>query len=189
MQKERIEPSKYGRLLLNSKTRLIMKIEVGKILKAQGIKGEVKMECYLDDPSLLKNVKRLYILSDSFSVAAIRGNGNFCYVRFEKITDRDMAEGLRGKSVFAEKEDIILPSGRYFIEDVIGMRVLLDNGETVGVVEEILQYGSADVYVCRNGDREVSFPFLEDLVLKTDLDSKTIELRAERFSEVAVYED
>ena len=166
-----------------------MKLEVGKILKAQGIKGEVKIACFVDDASMLKGVKQLYIGSNIYTVEKFRPDGAFCYVLLGGVTDRNTAEALRNWTVYADKESVIVPQDRYFIADLIDCNVVLDDGAKVGVVKNVLQYGAADVFVCSDGQKEISFPFLKDLVIEVSVERKTIRLDGKRFGEVAVYED
>ena len=165
-----------------------MKIEIGKITKAQGIKGEVKLLCYVDDAQMLKSVTTVYIGQNSHKVVKCRPDGNFCYLLLEGVCDRNTAESLREWVVYADKESITLQDGRYFIEDLIGCAVVLSNGQSVGKVVDILQYGAADVYICE-GERNVSFPFLKDLVVAIDTNRQLITLDEKRFEEVCVYED
>lgn len=168
---------------------LSMKIEIGKVLKAQGIKGELKVACFVDDASMLKTVKQVYIGTKTYAVSHIRCDGTFCYMLLVGVDDRNAAETLRNWTIYAEKENVDLPKNRYFIDDLIGCKITTSDGVTVGKVTDILQYGAADVFVC-NGDKgEVSFPFLNDLVLSVNIDSKLILVDAKRFGEVAVYED
>lgn len=165
-----------------------MKIEIGKITKAQGIKGEVKLLCYVDDAKMLKSVTTVYIGQNSHKVLKCRPDGNFCYLLLEGISDRNTAESLREWAVYADKESVTLQEGRYFIEDLIGCMVVLTDGTKIGKVADILQYGAADVYMCE-GERNVSFPFLKDLVVSVDIDRQLITLDEKRFEEVCVYED
>ena len=166
-----------------------MKIEVGKVLKAQGIKGEVKLSCSLDSPQMLKNIKKMYLGANVYAVAKFRCDSSFCYVLFEGIDDRNAAESLRNKLVFVDKENVALPTGRFFVEDLVGCSVVVkEDNAIVGTVLEVLQYGSADVFVC-DGTKPVSFPFLKDVVVSVDTDNKTITVDKKRFFEVAVYED
>lgn len=165
-----------------------MKIEIGKITKAQGIRGEVKLLCYVDDAQMLKTVKTMYIGQNAYKVLKCRPDGNFCYLLLDGIADRNAAESMREWTVYADKENVQLDEGRYFIEDLIGCNVVLSNGNAVGNVVDILQYGAADVYVCQ-GLRNVSFPFLKDLVLSVDVQRQLITLDEKRFEEVCVYDD
>ena len=166
-----------------------MKLEVGKVLKVQGIKGEVKISCFLDDSAMLKSVKQLYIGSNTYSVEKFRPDGAFCYVKLLGVSDRNAAEALRNWTVYADKECVTVPKDRYFITDLIDCNVVLDNGVNVGIVKDVLQYGSADVFVCSNGEKEISFPFFKDMIVEVNIERKTIVLIGKRFSEVAVYED
>ena len=166
-----------------------MKIEIGKVLKAQGIKGEVKLSCYLDDSSMLKNVKRLYIGANTYTVTHFRADGAFCYVLFDGIADRNTAETLRNWTVYADKESVTVADDRYFIDDLVGCVVTLSDGKTVGTVKEMLQNGAADVFVCDGEKGEILFPFLKDLIVSVNIDTRQIVLDSKRFGEVAVYED
>lgn len=179
----------FGTFCAFSGTQNTMKITVGKVLKAQGIKGEMKASCTLDSPEMLKNVRKLFLESTPHDVVKIRCDGGFFYVRFADICDRNGAEDARGCSILCEKDDLQLDDGRYFIDDVLGCNVVLDDGQQVGTVTDVLQYGAADVYVCKNGEKEISFPFLKDLVLQVNVSSKRIVLNAARFAEVVLYED
>lgn len=166
-----------------------MKIEIGKVLKAQGIKGEVKLACFVDDAAMLKNVKQVYIGTNTYSIVHVRCDGKFCYVLLDGVGDRNAAEALRNWTVYADKESVSLPQNRYFVDDLIGCKVSASDGTAVGEVIDILQYGAADVFVCNGAKGEVSFPFLNDLVLSVNVENKSITVDAKRLGEVAVYED
>lgn len=165
-----------------------MKIEVGKVLKAQGIKGELKVGCSLDDASMLKNVKQLYLGIKSYPVVCMRCNGNVFYVLLQGIADRNAAESVRGCAVFADKDAVNIAEDRYFVDDLVGCRVICD-GVTLGEVDEVLQYGAADVFVCKTEGKGFSFPFLKDVVDEVNIDCKRITVEKKRFEEVVVYED
>lgn len=166
-----------------------MKIEIGKVLKAQGIKGEVKLACFVDDSTMLKNVKQMYVGTNAYAVEKLRCDGTFCYVLLQGIADRNAAEALRNWTVYADKESVIVPQNRYFINDLIGCIVSASDGMAVGVVKDVLQYGAADVFICEKDGKEISFPFLNDLIVSVNVNSKTIVVDAKRLDEVAVYED
>lgn len=163
-----------------------MKLKVGRVLKAHGIKGEIKAICLLDDPSMLQDVKQLYLNNNLHKVESFRADGNFFFVRFCDVSDRNAAENFRDWDIFCDKDAVTLPSDRYFVDDIVGCRVTLDDGRYVGEVCSVLQYGAADVYVCKSEKGEVSFPVLKDLVLSVDVETKQIKLYAKRFSEVAL---
>jgi len=165
-----------------------MKILIGKVVKPQGIKGEIKISSAIDDPEQFKSVTHFYFGEKRMDVKSIRVSSGFVFALIDGINDRDKAEALRNWEVYADREEIFVPSGSYLIADLVGCQVYLDDGMAVGELTEILQYGTADVFVV-HGKKDVQFPFLKDLVQKVDVDAKTIVLKKTRFNEVALYED
>ena len=147
------------------------------------------MDCYLDSPSMLTNVKWLYLGMQRHEVVRIRPAGRFFYAQFADICDRTCADTYKDFDVFAEKEDLTLEEGKYFLQDVLGCVVYLDDGTVVGEVCDVAQYGAADVYTtCKDG-KEISFPFLKTLVESVNVSAKRIVLFKQRFQEVAVIQD
>ena len=165
------------------------KMLIGKIVKAQGIKGEVKVASSLDDANAYKRIKYLYINSQRTAVKSIRYRDGFAYILFSTITDRNQAEALRGMEVSADREELILSSGKYFIDDIIGMEIMLDDGNKIGRVEEIMKgANAADVYIINTGAKRILFPFIKELKADVDIERNTITLNAEKFAEVSVDE-
>lgn len=165
-----------------------MKLEIGKVLKAQGIKGEIKIACYLDSAEMLKDIKQVYIGSNSYTVEKCRTDGTFGYFLLRGVSDRNVAEQLRNWTVFCDKDSILLSENRYFVQDLVGCKVLLTDFTEVGTITDVLQYGAADVIVCQ-GKAAVSFPFVKSLRAIVDLSAKTVTVDGKAFAEVAVYED
>ncbi|MEG1711249.1 MAG: ribosome maturation factor RimM, partial [Clostridia bacterium] len=140
------------------------KILVGKIVKAQGIKGEVKIKAELDDEKAFKRLKYLYIGEMRTAVKTMRYLEGYAYVGFSTIVDRNQAEALKNTEVYAEKEQIILEPDQYFIDDVIDSKVVLSDGTVVGMLKEIMQNSSAaDIYVVEEDGKQTMFPLLKDL--------------------------
>ena len=138
---------------------------------------------------MLVGLKQLYIGTRAYSVRNIRPDGNFCYVLLDGIADRNAAEELRNSAVWADKESIEIPQNRYFVEDLLDFVVTLQSGKNVGRISDVLQYGAADVIVCADGSKTISFPFLNDVVNSVDIRCKRMVVDDKRFEEVAVYED
>jgi len=165
-------------------------IILGKIVKPQGIKGEVKVLPYTEDVMRFNALKVVLVDNIRHTIDNVRISGYDLYVKFREINDRNIAETYRGKEISVMRSVLSAPpEGRYLISDMLGCRILID-GEIKGVLEDILQNGSADVYVVMTKDNKtLMFPALKDLILKVDIDNKVIELDKKRFLEVAVYED
>lgn len=163
------------------------KIEIGKIGKAQGIKGEVKINLINPDTELIGKVKSVLVGSVEYVIESVKilPNGNF--IKFKGVDNRNAAEMLNGKLLFVERDAIKIPQGAYLIADLLGAEVIVDE-QSVGILTDILQHGAADVY-CVGGERNFMFPALNKVLKKIDVDNKKIVLDGAELGNVAVYED
>lgn len=167
------------------------KILIGKIIKPQGIRGEVKVQPLTDDLETVSKAKALYLDGGDTPVAveacAIRGG--CAYILLEGVSTRNNAEALRGRELYAEKKDEKLKKGVYYIKDIIGCRLFDSGGAELGIITEIGNYGAADVYTACNEGKTFRFPFIKALKAKVDIGNKAVTVDAEIFTEVCVYED
>ncbi len=162
-------------------------LTIGKVLKPRGLKGELKIELYASDSARFSHLKRLKIDGIEYGIDRISPEVAIGYVSLEGIDTVEKAEALRGKLITANRNDLPkLPDGKYYIVDMIGLDVVV-SGEVVGEVCDVLQYGSADVYVVKNGANSFSFPAISGLVKQVDLDLGKIVLDDMIFPRVVVY--
>ena len=128
------------------------RVLLGKIVGAQGIRGEVKIYAFGDAPSdFTKYEKAFLVLRDEEKLVKIekaRIQGNLAIVKFSEVADRNAAEDLRDAKVFVEAADLEeLPEDTYYVRDLEGLRVIDDDtGEVVGVISEVIQNAAQDVY-------------------------------------------
>ncbi len=140
-------------------------IEIGRIVKPQGIKGEVKVlsDC---EKNRLANLSRVFISEKEFKVDSISIR-DAVYLKLNGVDDRNEAELLRGEAVFALKEELVpLKDNEFYFEDLIGSKVLDENNIEIGEIEDIEQYGAADVIVIRERNMLFSVPFLDSIFIK-----------------------
>lgn len=164
-------------------------LTVGKILKPRGLAGEMKIETYLSSPSQLASIKRITIEDTEYTVKHISLDGSFGYIKLNGVEDVDSAEALRGKDILANRADLPkLPDGKYYLADVIGLDVFVD-GNRIGEVVDIAQYGSADVYTVKGVEGLLSFPAIPNLVKRTDIEKGEMLLDGRLFDRVVVYND
>ena len=112
------------------------------------------------------------------------------YVLLDGVNDRNQAEELRGKTVFANKEDIVLPQDTFFVDDLLGCMVVDTLDNVLGELVDIYKNGiSADVYVLKNdrGDK-ISFPFIKKLNAKFDKDANKLTVDDKIISQIVLYE-
>ena len=165
------------------------KILIGKIIKPQGIKGELKVLPICDSPEVLKNVKVFYIDGEEFTPVSVR-IADGVYVVFKGIADRNKAELFRDKELFVDRDEIPVPENKWFISDIISCKIFDENGNFIGTVKDVSTRGSTDFITAAGADcKTVQFPFLKDLVKSVDIEEKKIVVSKGRFEEVAFYED
>ena len=126
------------------------KILVGKIVGAQGLRGELRVNTFTGDPSDIKNMK---IEVGETTLQFIRKAGaNVAIAKIEGIDDRTAAEKLRGTELFADRAEFPkLEPGEHYVADLIGMRVIAGTG-FVSSVTAIHNFGAGDILELDNGD-------------------------------------
>ena len=165
-------------------------LKIGEITKPQGIHGEVKVKAYVDDLSRFDFLKEVYVDDRLFKVAKARVIAGDVYLFLNGVADRNSAELLRGKELFVSRENANpLNNGEFYIVDVLGSDVVLDDGQVIGKVTDITQ-ANVDIYtVVKANGKVLRFPLLKDLLISIDVNAKKVHLKAKRFIEVACYED
>lgn len=164
------------------------KIVIGKVIKPQGIKGEIKVDILPQDKALASKLKEIYLDNKCYKVVSVKNLVNGMFFKLDGVDDRNQAELLRGMQVTFEREKMPkLEQGRYLVSDIIGMEVIVCDS-VVGTVADILQYGAADVYVVK-GDKNFMFPCLKTVLAKVDVENKKLYLNKEILEQIAVYED
>lgn len=163
-----------------------MTLIIGKIVKAQGIKGEVKIIPITDDVLRFNKLKKAIVNGRELTVESSRVQNDCAYVKFKGVDTRNDAELLQNEFVSVEREDAVkLPENTWFIVDILGAKVFVSDTE-IGTLVDVMQNAVVDVYVVSDGKKETMFPALKDLILKVDTDKKIIVLDEKRFKEVAV---
>lgn len=162
------------------------KLNVATVLKPQGIRGEIKVKVFLDNPEDFKSFKRIFVGGEQYSVLNVRTQGDFAFVALKGVADRNAAELLRGKDIEVLRADCPpLPEGRYYIADLLGCEVFYTSGERVGEVKEVVPAGT-DIYVLSTDGGEVSFAAAEGVIDEVDTEAKKITVNKKRFKEVSV---
>lgn len=163
---------------------------LGVIVKAQGIKGEVKVKPYTDTPDVLCRLKSVLIDGSEYEITSSRSDNTATYFKLKGVDDRDMAETLRSKEIYVDKTKAPkLPKDRYYIDDLIGCNVYNDLGEQLGKLINILQNGANDVYVIKGAKGEILVPVLKSVIDSINIKKGEIILVEEMLKEVALYED
>ena len=170
-------------------------LQIGEIVRPQGIKGEVKLRAMSSDPERYARLESVYLLKKGeyveYKVNKGRCNDGFAVLMLEGIKDRNEAETLRGVKVFVDREHAIdLDEDENFVVDLIGLTAVDTQGNEIGELVDVLSPNQiCDVYVFDTPRGEMMIPALRRVVVEVDLDEEKIVLDENVLPEVAVWED
>ena len=86
-------------------------------------------------------------------------------------------ERLRGKSLYVTRENAVkLQKDEYFIADMIGIQVVSDEGEDLGILQDVMQTGANDVYVVEKDGEELLIPAIKDCILSVNVEEGKMEV-------------
>jgi 16S rRNA processing protein RimM len=123
-------------------------LEVGKILNTHGVRGELKVQPWLDAPQLFQQLKTLIVNGQTYTIRSVRLQEPNVLVTLEGIGSIDDALPLKGRVATASRADIPLEEGRHFVADLIGLEAKnVETGELFGTITDITEYPAHDVYV------------------------------------------
>ena len=161
---------------------------IGKIVRPHGIKGAVRAETYTSNPQRFKKLKEVIIDSKTIAIESVSIDpSNFMLIKLVGIDTMDDAEKLRNKNVVIKRSQLPEPeNGTYYIDDLIGSDVLVD-GDKIGILTKIEQFGSADVYEVTLEQGTVNFPAIKDVFSYVDVKKGVINLKGYIFSRICVY--
>jgi len=155
-------------------------IVVGKIVGAFGIRGEVKLVPLTDFPERfgVGNTLRLRMPKGELretKVASAREQKGGITAKLDGVDTRDQAEELSGAEVVIDRSEAgSLPEGSFYLFDIVGLKVVTDDGREQGVVTEVLTGGANDVYVTSTG---LCIPALKWVVASVDVAAGVMVIR------------
>ena len=140
-------------------------IEIAKILKPQGIKGEVKAMPLTNVLAVFNLLKSCVVGQKTMNVEHISIRQGYVYIKFDEIKTRNDAENYRNQTIKVEKE--LLESAKdsedFLIDDLIGMVLHDEKGEIVGQIIDVINYGSSDIFIIEKDGRSYQVPYVEDV--------------------------
>lgn len=158
-------------------------LEVGKIVNTHGLKGEVKIVTWTDYPDDFENLEHLYIKrktgDETLSIDGIKYQKNNIIVRLKEIKDINEAEKYKNLVVYADRAELgELPDGVHYIVDLIGLEVVDEDGNKIGILADVFNTGANDIYdVKREGAKNLLIPAIDEVVLNIDTENGKITVR------------
>ncbi len=140
-------------------------LEIGKILRPHGIKGAVKVECYVDEHfSMFKDV----MVTEKRARAQVKSvqnlNKDFYIVNLDIIPDVDTAEKFRNQSIYIDRNNYPEFADKLYMSDLINKPVINEKGEQIGYMVDYDDYGASVVLTVKCGVSSYQIPYVEDII-------------------------
>ena len=148
-------------------------IEAGEIVNTHGVRGEVKVLCWLDAPEMLCEFDRCRIAGKDYEMESVRVQKTCNLVKLSGIDTMEDAQKLRGKVLELYREDI--DDEVIFAAELIGVQVIAED-TCIGTIQEVLDYPGNQVYVVR-GEHEYMIPAVKQFILSTDMENNVMQVR------------
>jgi 16S rRNA processing protein RimM len=137
------------------------KIALAAVAGAHGIKGELRLKLFSDSAESLSRHEKLYVGGVERRLLAVRDAGKTAVARFDGVSDRAAAEALRSALVEVDRSALPpLEEGEYYHADLIGLSVVSREGEAIGTVASVENYGAGDLLEIElDGGKRSLIPF------------------------------
>ena len=158
------------------------RFQVGVIASTHGLQGEVNVFPTTEDPNRFKKLKKVTLHTQrgeelELEVQSARFFKKFVIVKFKQFNNINEVEKFRGCELTIDRKDAIkLEAGEYYCADLIGLNIVDEDGNELGILTEILQTGANDVYEMTKKDSEekIYIPAIKDCVKEIDIEGRKI---------------
>ena len=152
-------------------------INVGRIVNAHGIRGEVRVQPRDGDPYFLTEFKTFYIDGKPVTPTANHVHKSLVLMKFPGVDDMNAALNWKDKVLYIRREDAHLPDGEYFDDELLGVEVYDEaTGALLGEIKQVETYPASKVYTVK-GEKEYLVPAVKDAFIRSvDLDRNRMEI-------------
>jgi 16S rRNA processing protein RimM len=153
---------------------------IGVITSTHGIRGEVKVYPTTDDIHRFYDLKECFADSKTGKLALhpakVRLFKGMVIIGFKEFASIEDAQPYKGCDLLVDRAHALpLEEDEYYISDLIGLKVVTDQGQELGQLSDVMQTGANDVYVVAMPDgREVLLPVIRECILNIDLEAGTV---------------
>ena len=155
-------------------------LRVGVFANTHGVRGEIKVFPTTDDAQRFKKLKKVYLDTGKekmeLEITSVRFFKNLVILKFKGIDNINDIEKYKGKDLLVTREQAVpLEEDEYFIYDIIGAKVVTEDGKDFGELKEVLQTGANDVYVVETTEgKEILLPVIDECILDIDIENKIV---------------
>lgn len=161
--------------------------EIGKIVRAHGIKGNVKVVSYLEDADFSK-FKHVFVgdKNTSANIVTCQNLNNDAFsIKLDISKDANMAEELKNKSILIDREEYPFIKNKIYLSDCLGFPLLDENGEKLGELVDYEDYGASVIFIIKSGVVSYQIPYVDEIV-KLDAGNMAFITTKQKFEDMRV---
>jgi len=148
---------------------------IGRILRPHGVRGELKIELHTDYPERLSQHPSLFLGPEhqNYPLEGVRFHKGNALIKLAGCDDRNTADELRGLLVQIPVEWAVpLEEGEFYHFQIVGVKVITEQGEHLGEITEVIETGANDVYSVKGPHGVLLIPAIDEVVRELDLNQR-----------------
>ena len=157
-------------------------LKVGVITTTHGVRGEAKVYPTTDEPERFLELD--YVLLDTgrelrkLEIKNVKFFKNLVILKFKGVDNINDIEKYKGRDLWIPREEgQELEEDEYYIADLLGMSVVLEDGQEFGTLKDVMETGANDVYIINSAEHgEVLLPAIKECILDVDLEKNVMTI-------------
>lgn len=146
-------------------------LECAKVASTHGVHGALRLISLCDSAGVLASLPRMFRKDrDGYDLLKVKSafvHKDMAVVTFEEISSLEMAIPMKNMTLYADRADLPLPEGSFFISDLIGLEVRdEDTNELYGTLREVISPAGRDIYVVQGENGEFMVPCVPEFVIR-----------------------
>ena len=157
-------------------------IPIGKVLKAHGLKGELKISLFDISSKILLEGVNLWFYKDNsyqnYKLEKLRGSSKNIIVKLSEINDRNNVVAFLNKKIFLSKNDYPEPDeNNYHLSDLINLEIFDENNNSYGFVCDAIKLPGNNVLIFKYENKEIMVPIVDYFIELFDFKKKVIKVK------------
>lgn len=155
-------------------------ILIASIKGVHGVKGLLKLDCFLEDPTTLPDFNPLFNQAQDreFFLEVKQCSGKYCLVKIPGIDSREQAQALIGLNLYTLRTSLqpLSDNNEFYIADLLQLPVFTRDGQLLGIIKQVLNFGAGDILQIEaaKDQQEILIPFTNQLIPLVDLVEKKV---------------
>ena len=153
-------------------------IVVGKLGKTHGLKGWIRLYSFTEPAEQIFSYPLSFENNEALELESWKQQQNHWLVKPATIDTIDDAQALVNKEIFTDRSNFPeIEDGSYYWHDLAGCHIIDKDGNPMGTVSHVTNYGAHDILCVNFNQKEHMIPYVKEHVLSVDIPNKTITVQ------------